>query len=119
MQISDDKDIERIGRLIEQAADAVKALDELQADEASAKDARKAWRKVFRHSHFDEPIEASKGLAAALETKSSFGVGLAAPTILGSQVAASVSDAERVERLRAAAEVKRSSGAGQVPWTDR
>jgi hypothetical protein len=119
-QVSDDKDIERIGRLIEQAAEAVRALDELDADDTSVKDARKAWRKVFRHSHFDEPAEeAAKGFAAALETKSALGTGLAAPTILGSQVAASVSGPERVQRLRASAEAKRSSGGGQAPWTDR
>lgn len=119
VQVSDEKDIERIGRLIEQAVDALKALDDLDAADAAAKDARKAWRSVFRHSFFDEPVEATKGLAAALETKSAFGAGLAAPAILGSQVAASVSDTERVDRLRAAAEVKRSSGGGQAPWTDR
>lgn len=98
---------------------SVEELDKLNGH-VGEKEARKAWRKVFVHSFFDEPKEdASSAAEGALETKSAIAAGLAAPAILGSQVAAAVSESERVERLKAAAEAKRSSGGGQAPWTDR
>lgn len=75
-QVSDDKDVDRIQRLIDEAKAAVEHLDDLDGDDVTAKDARKAWRKVFRHSFFDEPETAANALAG-LETKSA----LSAPAL--------------------------------------
>lgn len=113
-QVSDDKDIDRIRRLIAAAKEAVEALDKLEGD-VSVADAYKAWKKVFRHSFFQE-AEAKASAFAGLETKSSLGgLGLAAPA-LASTVAAALADTERADRLRAAAEVRKQSGGGEAPW---
>jgi len=114
VQISDEKDVDRIGRLIEQAADAVRALDGLDAVGATAKDGRRAWRGLFRHSSFDEPAEATNALAAALETKS---VGLAAPALASSTVAA-LAASDRDARLHAAVEARQNTGGGAKPWAE-
>jgi len=113
-QVSDAKDVDRIKRLVDEAKDAVQRLDALEGDDVTDADARKAWRKVFRHSYFDEPV--GKAAAAAFETKSIPGAsGLAAP-MLPSAAAAALSDAERADRVRAAAEARKAAGAGERPW---
>lgn len=114
--MSDDKDIDRIRRLIAAAKEAVEALDKLDGD-VSAADVYKAWKKVFRHNFF-EAAEAKASAFAGLETKSAFGgLGLAAPA-LASTVAAALADTERADRLRAAAEVRKSAGGGEAPWAE-
>ena len=113
MQVSDDKDTDRIGRLIEQAKTSVKDLDELDATEVTETEARKAWKKVFRHSLFDEAEKAAK--SAFTETVLG-GTGLAAPFI-ASQAAAVLSDRERAERMESAVHARRESGGGGKPWS--
>lgn len=52
-QISDDKDTDRIKRLIGTARESVSELGSLAYGRVSQTDARKAWKKVFRHSYFN------------------------------------------------------------------
>jgi hypothetical protein len=115
VQVSDDKDIERIGRLIGQAKASAEELDKLDGD-VSEKEARKAWRRVFVHSFFDEPKEdVSSTAKGALEKKSALSSSLAAPA-LASGIAAALSDDARADRLRVAAEVRKSEGTTSKPW---
>lgn len=78
-QVSDAKDVSRIKRIIDEAVAMLPGLDGLDAAEADEEYARRAWRKVFRHSYFDEPVkiadEARTGLV--LETKSALAPGAA------------------------------------------
>jgi Cyclic GMP-AMP synthase DncV-like, nucleotidyltransferase domain len=74
VQVSDEKDVDRIARLIEEASASVRELDKLDTDNTTESDARKAWKKVFRHSFFDEAVSEA---ASALEKKSVLGGGLA------------------------------------------
>ena len=116
-QVSDDKDTDRIQRLIDQAKASVEELDKLDADDATASDARKAWKKVFRHSFFDETKSAANSASAPLEKKNALGAasGLAAPFI-ASQAAAALSEGEKSSRLAEAVASRQSSGAGSKPW---
>ncbi len=116
VQISDEKDVDRIGRLINEAEASVKDLDALYDDAAEA-DARKAWRKVFRHSFFDATENDEASASATLEPKSAIGVGLATPFLASAAVAA-VSDAERLERMEAAVSVGQSGGGSGRPWSN-
>jgi len=114
-QVSDAKDKDRIGRLIDQAKASVEELDKLDGD-VGEKEARKGWRKVFVHSFFDEPKEdASSAAKGALETKSAFSSGIAAPA-LASWIASALSDEARADRLKGAAEARRSEGTPSKPW---
>lgn len=106
--ISDHRDIERIQRLADAAKDAVAALAAL-GDGSPASEARKAWKKVFRHSFFDE--QALNALRAP-EIKA---IGLAAPTLLSSAVAA-MAQSERAERLQTAVEAREKAGNASQPW---
>ena len=117
IQISDAKDVDRIKRLIDEAAVAVEKLSAL-ADDVSEADARKAWKKVFRHSFFDEVVLANAlAMAMALETKSVFGgTALAAP-MLASSVVAGLSQTEKSERMQAAVSARQSEGSGGKPWS--
>ncbi len=115
VQVSDDKDTDRIGRLIEQAKASVEELDKLNSEDAGDADAKQAWKKVFRHSFFDSEQRAANNAAAPLEKKSALGAGLAAPMI-ASAAAAALTDAEKADRAQAALEAKRSSGGGNKPW---
>lgn len=113
VQVSDDKDAERIGRLIEQAKAAVEELDRVDVDTATESDVRKAWKKVFRHSFFDEN---ANNASVPLETKSALaGAGLAAP-YLASQAAAALSDDERMDQMESAIRARERSGGGSKPW---
>lgn len=116
-QVSDDKDTDRIQRLIDQAKASVEELDKLDADDATAPDARKAWKKVLQHSFFDETKSAANSASAPLEKKSALGAAgrLAAPFI-ASQSAAALSEGEKSSRLAEAVASRQSSGAGSKPW---
>lgn len=119
VQVSDDKDTDRIGRLIDQAKASVEELDKLDADDTTASDANKIWKTVFRHSFFDPASEdAVNSSGAPLETKSALGgVGLAAP-FLASKAAAELSDGERQSRMEAAVSARKESGSGGKPWAE-
>lgn len=108
--ISDEKDVERIGRLVDQAREAVAVLDEL-GDDTTEEDAARAWKKVFRHSFFDEVAEAANSVTA-LETKSA----VAGAPFVARPAAAAPSDAERLERMRAGLARRQSTSKG-APWT--
>lgn len=118
VQVSDDKDIDRIGRLIDQAKDCVKVLDKLDADDTTDSDANKSWKTVFRHSFFDTVSkDAANSFNAPVETKSALGgAGLAAP-FLASKAAAELSDVEKQTRMEAAVSARKESGSGGKPWT--
>lgn len=115
VQVSDDKDTDRIERLIEQAKTSVAELDKLDANDTTDADARKAWKSIFRHSFFDEVKEVANSASTPLEQKSAFGAGLAAPMI-ASAAAAALSDTEKSDRARAALEAKQESGVRNKPW---
>lgn len=117
VQVSDEKDIDRIGRLIDQAKSSVEALDELDADDATTDDAWKLWQKVFRHSYFNEPAKGQAAASMALEAKTATAAGLATP-FLASAAAAVLSDAERSARMEAAVSSRRASGDGGKPWSN-
>lgn len=70
-QISDDKDADRIQRLIDSAKDAVSVLDGLNDQECDGDDANRAWKKVFQHSFFNKTEFKSSALAASA---SAFGI---------------------------------------------
>jgi hypothetical protein len=106
--VSGEKDVARIKRLREHAAEAVSALDKLEKEENSVsdEDVRKAWKKVFRHSYFDS--DKAKAALAALSTKSA----VAAPAIISG-----LSQDARLARAEAAAEKVRSTNTTTKPWT--
>lgn len=116
IQVSDEKDIDRIGRLIDQAVSSLEDLDALDGYATTKSDARKAWRKTFRHSFFDEPAKADATSAAMLELKSAVGAGLAAP-FLASTATAALSGREREDRMEAAVRSRQLSGDGGKPWS--
>ena len=118
IQVSDEKDTDRIGRLIDQAKESVKELDKLDAEDATDTDANKVWKIVFRHSFFEEATkDAANSASAPLEKKSALGAaGLAAP-FLASQAAAALSDSEKHSRMEAAVSARKESGSGGKPWS--
>jgi len=112
-QISDEKDPDRIQRAIDEAKVAVENLDTLDQDDTSEKDARKAWKKVFRHSFFDEPATATNALAG-LEVKSALG----APALsLGAL--AGLTQETKAERMQSAVNARIEQGGGAKPWASR
>ncbi|MCZ4297504.1 cyclic GMP-AMP synthase DncV-like nucleotidyltransferase [Henriciella marina] len=94
IQISDDKDVARLMRLIDKASTLVQRLDELDKDDSDDQKARASWKKVFKHSYFDEP---------SIETKSA---------ITGAMVGSAL------ERLEAEAKARRAAGPRTSPWCD-
>lgn len=110
VEVSDAKDVDRIKRLRDAASDAVDALADLVDDEdnVTADRARKAWKKVFRHSFFDSDTAKS-----CLETKAA-GVDekarLAAPAILA------LTEEERLQRAEAAVREVEARGPQSKPW---
>ncbi len=119
VQVSDDKDTDRIGRLIDQAKDSVRELDKLDADDTTDSDANKIWKTVFRHSFFeDDSKNAANSANAPLEKKSALGgAGLAAP-FLASEAAASITHSEKQSRMEAAVSARKESGSGGKPWAN-
>ena len=118
IQVSDDKDTDRIGRLIEQAKESVRELDKLDADDATDTDANKIWKTVFRHSFFEiSTKDAANCASAPFEKKSAIGgAGLAAPFV-ASTAAAALSDSEKQSRMEAAVSARKESGSGGKPWS--
>ncbi|MEM5491845.1 cyclic GMP-AMP synthase DncV-like nucleotidyltransferase [Hoeflea sp. AS16] len=118
IQVSDEKDIDRIGRLVDQAKESVKELDKLDADNVTNAVANKAWNTVFRHNFFEEVTKDSANSAALpLEKKSALGsTGLAAP-FLASEAAAALSESEKQSRMEAAVRARNESGSGGKPWS--
>ena len=119
VQVSDDKDTDRIGRLIDQAKASVLKLDELDAGDTTDSEANKIWQSVFQHSFFDDISEnAASSSSVPLETKSVLGgAGLAAP-LLASGAAAALSDSEKQSRMEAAIRTRIESGGGSKPWAE-
>ncbi len=97
--VSGDRDVDRVRRLADAAKDAVAALAAI-GDNTTPAEARKAWKKVFRHSFFDE-ANASIALRAP-EVKAA---GLAAPALLSSAIAG-MAQSERAERLQSAVDTR-------------
>ena len=98
-QISGEKEKDRIKRLKEAAADAVEILKPLfeGKEEVSEADAKKAWKKVFRHSFFNaDEVKKNETVAAA--------------AIL------SVSPEDKIRRAQAEAARLSSSGVQTKPW---
>lgn len=118
IQVSDEKDRDRIGRLIDQANASVKELDKLDADDTTDTNANKVWKAVFRHSFFEEETtEAANSASVPFEKKSALGAaGLAAP-FLASQTAAALTDSEKRSRMEAAVSARKESGSGGKPWS--
>ncbi|MDF3907609.1 cyclic GMP-AMP synthase DncV-like nucleotidyltransferase [Paracoccus sp. AS002] len=112
-QVSDDKDVDRIQRLIDEAKAAVEHLDGLNGDDVTAKDARKAWKKVFRHSFFDEPETATNALAG-LETKSA----LSTPALSLAAISGLTQEV-RAERMQSAVDARIGQGGGSKPWASK
>lgn len=108
--ISDHRDVDRIQRLADAAKDVVAALATL-GDNSSAAEARKAWKKVFRHSFFDEPT------LNALRAPEIKAAGIAAPALLSSTVSA-MAQSERAQRLQAAVDARKTAGNASQPWAE-
>ncbi len=100
-QISDDKDVDRIQRLIDSAKDALAVLDGLDHNDCDDKEANRAWKKVFQHSFF-ESAEASKSENA---NASSLFAGLG------------ISSAIIEKRLSESVAETRDRSGGSKPWT--
>ncbi|MBK8197627.1 MAG: hypothetical protein IPK75_04590 [Acidobacteria bacterium] len=94
VKISDDNDVVRLERFIEDAKKMLEHLDGLDADDVDDSSARWAWKKVFRHSYFEEPKK---------ETKS-------AVPLKGSSDSA-------LDRLKEEARERQSSGLRSSPWS--
>jgi hypothetical protein len=107
--ISGARDVDRIRRLADAATDAVAALAAI-GDNTTPAEARKAWKKVFRHSFFDE-ASASNALRAP-EVKAA---GLAAPALISSAIAA-MAQSDRAERLQSAVDARQGAGGASQPW---
>ena len=107
--VSGDHDVDRIRRLADAAKDAVAALAAI-GDNTTPAEARNAWKKVFRHSFFDE-ANASNAMRAP-EVKAA---GLAAPALISSAVAA-MGQSERAERLQSAVDARQGAGGASQPW---
>jgi len=117
VQVSDNKDTDRISRLIDEAKACVEGLDKLSFPDTTAANAHEAWKMVFRHSFFDEADASDTSCSARLEKKSmAVAIGLASPA-LTSEAAAALSTTERANRLRAVAEAKKEAGGGEAPWS--
>ena len=112
VNISDHKDTERIGRLIETAKKIVKELDNLKNEESSQVDACKAWKKVFRHSYFDEIVEENVDVSSRSVVIGA-AIGTGASVTRGDAFALS----QREERLNSVVRTRRDSGAGTKPWS--
>ncbi|MEH6758259.1 MAG: hypothetical protein V7676_12240 [Parasphingorhabdus sp.] len=86
IQISREKDVVRIKRLKDRAVKAIEHLDGLHNDADMDNDeARKCWKKVYKHSFFDPVVnssETSKSARFESATKSStlLGIGIAEST---------------------------------------
>lgn len=119
VEISDEKDTKRIGRLIEEAEAAVKELDKLDVNDATESDARMSWKKVFRHSFFNAIANKTASTSSLPSQGMSVlgGLGLAAPFI-ASQAAAALSESEKLERLESAVRTRTESGPGGKPWSE-
>lgn len=110
--VSDLKDFDRIRRLRDAASEAVAVLRILEAEkEVPEADARKAWKKVFRHSFFNEP-EAARAIAG-FEQKSVFPV---RPTVVAAPAFMGLGDTERYRRADAAARDLEDHGRPLRPW---
>lgn len=112
-QVSDDKDVDRIQRLIDEAKVSVEYLDGLDGEGVTTKDARKAWKKVFRHSFFEEPGTTTNALAG-LETKSA----LSAPALSLAAIAGLTQEA-KAERMQSAVDARIGQGGVVKPWASR
>ncbi|WP_421860326.1 cyclic GMP-AMP synthase DncV-like nucleotidyltransferase [Parvibaculum sp.] len=98
INISDEKTPTRLARLSAAANEAVEHLADLtKENDVNADVARKAWKKVFRHSFFDEEVAKS---GSTLEVKS--------VTVL--------SLAEKKQRLQEAVDETNTRGTGTPPW---
>lgn len=119
IQVSDDKDTDRIGRLIDQAKDAVRELDKLDAGEVTDEDANKVWKSVFRHSFFEVDVNDTTNSASSTSARKSMlgTTGLAGP-FLASQAAAALSESEKRMRMEAAVSARKESGSGGKPWSN-
>lgn len=100
-QISDDKDIDRIKRLVGSAEAAKEALAPAFSEDAEDKSVRKAWKQVFRHSYFEEKEEAQKVSETAAYAS-------AGPAF--------ISRRSFEDRLEQKADQMRQDGLGQKPW---
>ena len=117
VQVSDDKDIDRIGRLIEEAKASVEELEKLDNVGTTGSDACKAWKKVFRHSYFDEIEEEAMGTSSPTGATSTAGAGLAAIPFITPENAFGLPDTEKMERLESVVSKRRESGRGSKPWS--
>lgn len=116
VQISDYKDTDRIARLIEIAEKSVKELDNLENERVSQADACKAWKKVFRHSHFDETVEEQIDTSSrSVLTGAGLGAGTSATIV---RDASALSNTEKIERLESEVRTRREGGAGIKPWSN-
>lgn len=79
-------------------------------DNTTLAEARKAWKKVFRQSFFDEANAAS-----ALRAPEVKAAALAAPALISSVVAA-MAQSERAERLQSAVDARQGAGGAARPW---
>jgi hypothetical protein len=115
VQISDANDTTRIERLISEAATAVSQLDGLNDSSAKKDSAAKAWKKVLRHSFFDEIVNEEQQASSGLEVKSA---SLAAPALsLGSVVG--LTDQQKADRMAEAVASRISQGGGTKPWMSK
>lgn len=97
IEVSDQKDIDRLARLIDVAGEAVDALEPLARDDEGLtdEDAKKAWKKVFRHSFFNKAKTKAAAMVAGLAT---------------------LSAEEKLGRAEAAVAEIRETGRGAKPW---
>ncbi|MES1934139.1 hypothetical protein T35B1_16101 [Salinisphaera shabanensis T35B1] len=103
IEVSDDKDADRIERLIRQAKESVRELEKLDVGNPTVADANKIWKTVFRHSFFDQETNDNANRNSA--------------AFVASQAATALSDSEKQSRMDAAVSARRESGGGGRPWS--
>lgn len=118
VKVSDDKDTDRIGRLINQAKSSVEELDKLDGDDTTESAAGKVWKKVFRHSFFDEIVKSATNSTFVTSKKTSTLAAVLATAILPSRATEVLSESERAERMAAAVKARTESGLGGKPWVE-
>ena len=106
--ISREKDLPRLQRLQERAAELAQILSELETNESEHDDAsaKKIWEKTFKHSFFDDEKPVSKANVA--EGRNSWSSAASSAAILG------LSGEEVLKRAEAAV---RNTSTPSKPWS--
>lgn len=109
-EVSDKRDEDRIERLIAQTKESLEELDTLDADDTTEAQARKAWRKVFRHSFFDASAQKSD------QGNSASAGGLATAAIAATVASAATATAQQTDQMERHRQERLKDDDYSKPW---